>query len=116
MQIKTQRIERSARTKSLAARATERSAFNEVVRLIEASRTRALAGVNTALIDRYWSIGEHISRRIAADGWGKNTVKALAEYIRRSKPGIIGFSAQNLWRMRQFYETYHNQPKLAPLL
>jgi len=26
------------------------------------------------------------------------------------------FSAQNLWRMRQFYETYRDDPKLSPLL
>jgi hypothetical protein len=55
--------------------------FDAVLRLIDAARTRAVAAVNTALIDLYWQIGEHISRRVAVDGWGHGTVVDLAEYI-----------------------------------
>jgi predicted nuclease of restriction endonuclease-like (RecB) superfamily len=29
---------------------------------------------------------------------------------------MTGYSAANLWRMRQFYEVYRDQPKLAPLV
>ena len=36
--------------------------------------------------------------------------------IRARRPGISGFSASNLWRMRQFHDTFANQPKLAALL
>lgn len=31
-------------------------------------------------------------------------------------PGISGFSAANLWRMRLFYESYVNNEKLAPMV
>ena len=31
-------------------------------------------------------------------------------------PDIKGFSPQNIWRMRQFYETYRDKPKLSPLV
>ena len=31
-------------------------------------------------------------------------------------PGMAGFSAQNLWYMRQFYLEYHSAPKLQPLV
>ncbi len=81
-----------------------------------AARARALAAVNKELIDLYWNIGEHISRKIAADGWGQGTVEALAEHIRTRKPNARGFSASNLWRMMQFFETYRGQPELATLL
>lgn len=40
----------------------------------------------------------------------------LAIHIRRRNPGIRGFSSQNLWRMRQFFEAYRDQPKLSTLL
>ena len=90
--------------------------FDDVVRLIDAARGRAVAAVNKELIDLYWNIGEYISRKIAADGWGQGTVDVLAEYIRRRQPNARGFSARNLWRMMQFYETYRDQPTLAPLL
>ena len=84
--------------------------------MIESARDRAYRAVNTELIDRYWRVGEYISRRIAVDGWGKNTVSDLSAYIRARRPGINGFSASNLWRMRQFHDTYAGQPKLAPLV
>jgi predicted nuclease of restriction endonuclease-like (RecB) superfamily len=90
--------------------------FDEFLQLIDDARARALAAVNTTLIDLHWTLGESISRRIAADGWGQGTAKALAEHIGRRRPNAIGFSARNLWRMMQFYETYRNQPKLAPLV
>ena len=101
----------------LPARAvSHETAFRKVVAMIEAARARAFQSVNTGLIDLYWRVGEFISRRIAADGWGKNTVSDLAEFIHARRPGLSGFSASNLWRMRQFHDTYAGQPKLAPLV
>ncbi len=90
--------------------------FDAVLNLIESARTKAVAAVNTTLIDLYWRIGEHINQRIEAEGWGQGTVKQLAVYIQERQPNVRGFSASNLWRMMQFFETYHDQPKLATLL
>jgi predicted nuclease of restriction endonuclease-like (RecB) superfamily len=98
------------------AQAAAQPDFDEVLALIDASRAKAVAAVNTVLIDLYWQIGEHISRRIAASEWGEGTVKTLAEHIRLRQPTARGFSAQNLWRMRQFFETYRDSPRLSALL
>jgi predicted nuclease of restriction endonuclease-like (RecB) superfamily len=106
---------RQAGVTTIPAR-TLQANFDEVIALIEAARAQAFAAVNTALIDLYWRIGEYISQRIAADGWGEGTVEALAEHIHKRRPSISGFSARNLWRMRQFYDTYYDQPKLSPLV
>src|SRR5947209_8573738 len=92
--------------KTTALTAPSPADFEDVLRLIDAARGRAVAAVNKELIDLYWNIGEHISRKIAAEGWGQGTVEALAEHIRRRQPSARGFSSQNLWRMRQFYDTY----------
>ena len=43
--------------------------------LIDAAKARAFAAVNTALIELYWGIGQHISRKIAEEGWGQGTVE-----------------------------------------
>ena len=109
---------RSKRPPALSAlpSATEELAFSEVLEIIQDARRRALAAVNTALIDLYWRVGESISRRIGTDGWGKGTVAALAAYIQERHPGARGFSPQNLWRMRQFFDAYHDQPELSTLL
>jgi predicted nuclease of restriction endonuclease-like (RecB) superfamily len=104
----------AARTKAIARPSAK--AFDEVVDLIRRARQRAFHAVNAELIDLYWRIGEAISRRIAEDGWGQGTVAELAAHIQERDPGVRGFSPQNLWRMRQFFEAYRGQPKLSPLL
>jgi predicted nuclease of restriction endonuclease-like (RecB) superfamily len=92
------------------------TAFAEVVGLIEKARKRAYQSANTHLIDLYWQVGEYVSLKIKADGWGKGTVQELSAYIQRRQSGIRGFSPQNIWRMRQFFETYRGEPKLSTLL
>ena len=109
---------KSGRTE-IAKRASatpEHADFDAILRLIDAARARAVASVNKELIELYWTIGEQITRKIAEDGWGKGTVEDLAAYIQQRQPNARGFSAQNLWRMRQFYETYHALPELSPLV
>lgn len=91
--------------------------FAEVVKMIRQTRASVLRLANTALIDLYWKLGEHISRKIAEAEWGDGVVRQLADYIERTAPELKGFSAQNLWRMRQFYETYREaDEKLSPLV
>ena len=38
--------------------------------------------------------------------WGKAVVEQLADYVHRQEPNSVGFSKQNLWRMKQFYQTH----------
>jgi predicted nuclease of restriction endonuclease-like (RecB) superfamily len=91
-------------------------AFDEVIAIIENARERAFRAVNRELINMYWGIGEYVSRRVAESGWGKSVVKEFAEFIQSRYVGIKGFSPQNIWRMKQFYETYNGNEKLSTLL
>lgn len=104
-----------ARKKTVPRKAND-AAFDDVVSLIQQARQRAYAAVNTTLIDLYWQIGEHISEKVAAEDWGEGTVELLARYIAKRQPNARGFSARNLWRMMQFYDTYRHQPILATLV
>ena len=40
----------------------------------------------------------------------------LAAHIARTQPGLRGFTLRNLFRMRQFYETYRDDPTVTPLV
>ena len=108
------------RTKSVAAKSAStksiQTSFAEIVSLIEQARSRASAAVNAALVDLYWRVGGYLVKRIEEDGWGNRTVDDLARYIQQHQPGVRGFSAQNLWRMRQFFDAYQAQPILSPLV
>ncbi|MGV8804880.1 MAG: PDDEXK nuclease domain-containing protein [Polaromonas sp.] len=90
--------------------------FAQVLALIQAARGRAYQAVNTALIELYWQIGEHISRKISAAEWGDGVVNQLAAYIAKTQPGLRGFTRRNLFRMRQFYDTYQGDAKVSALL
>lgn len=93
------------------------SQFADVVGMIRNAKQRAYTAVNSALIDLYWQIGKYISTQVASASWGKSVVEQLADYIRNQEPNSEGFSKQNLWRMKQFYETYKDaDEKLSALL
>ena len=92
------------------------SEFAEVLGIIRAGRAKAYKAVNVALIDTYWAVGAHLSSRVAKGGWGKGVVRELSDWLLRQAPDLKGFSASNLWRMKQFYDVYADQPKLAALL
>ncbi len=91
------------------------SSFTEIVQLIATAKQRAIQAVNTSLIDLYWQVGEIISRRIASAEWGDGVVNQLAHHIAQTQPGLRGFTRANLFRMRQFYEIYQGDTKVAPL-
>ena len=103
-------------TEAIVPARPEASDFDAVIALIEAARTRALSAVNKELINLYWSIGEHLSQKIAVEGWGEGTVEILAVTIQQRYPSMTGYSARNLWRMKQLFETYQSNPALAPLV
>ena len=90
--------------------------FAEVARLIETARKQAFQAVNTTLIDLYWQVGAYISSKMESAEWGDRVVEQLAAYLTRTQPGLRGFTRPNLFRMRQFYETYRNDEKVSALL
>lgn len=92
------------------------SRFKDIIVLIKESRSYAIRAVNTELISLYWNIGEYISKKIEQSEWGESVVKELANFIHVQEPEIKGFSDKNIWRMKQFYETYKDFPKLSTML
>ena len=89
--------------------------FREILDLIASARQRAYQAVNAVLINLYWQVGEHLSRKIASTEWGEGVVDNLARHIATTQPSLRGFTRSNLLRMRQFYETYCDSPIVAPL-
>ena len=85
--------------------------------MIQHTRNEVVRLANASLIDLYWRVGRYISDKISISEWGDGVVKQLADYIERNSPEVKGFSDKNLWRMKQFYETYKDaDEKLSPLV
>ncbi len=95
---------------------TPKDDFAEITQLIASARQRAVQTVNTALIELYWQVGQIISRKIEQAEWGDGVVAQLAEHLARTQPGLRGFTRRNLFRMRQFYETYPKSEIVSAVL
>lgn len=89
--------------------------FTHIAQLIAQAKDRAYQAVNKELVSLYWHIGEYVSKQVAAKAWGKSVVQQLADFIQTTEPNVKGFSSQNIWRMKQFYETYYANPILSTL-
>ena len=83
----------------------------QVKERVRAAQYQALKAVNKELVGLYWDIGRLIAERQKSEGWGKSVVARLADDLQKEFPGIIGFSVQNLWYMRQFYLEYCDSRK-----
>jgi len=88
----------------------------EIKERIRSAQYEALKYVNKELIGLYWDIGKKIVEKQEHFGWGKSIVENLAKDLQKEHSGIKGFSAQNLWYMRQFYLNYKDNAKLQPLV
>lgn len=90
--------------------------FDEIAQIIEKARLRAMKAVTSELIQMYWEIGAFVSHKVTHSGWGKRVVSELSDFLQKKYPGAKGLSAQNIWRMKRFYEMYCNNEKLLPLV
>jgi len=95
---------------------TDLSNFNSILTMIKTAKDRILKTVNTEIIDLYWQIGKEVSEKVQNGGWGKSVVEELSNHIVANFGNIRGFSPQNIWRMKQFYETYKDSQILSALL
>ena len=83
---------------------------------IRQAQYEALKAANTELVSLYWDLGRLIMDKQSGATWGKEVVKRLSQDLQSEFPGIRGFSPQNLWKMRGFYEAYAESEKLSPLV
>jgi predicted nuclease of restriction endonuclease-like (RecB) superfamily len=90
--------------------------LRDIKERIRSAQYAALKTVNKELITLYWDIGRMIVEQQQGDTWGKSVVEQLAIDLQKEFPGIQGFSARNIWYMRNFYHTYGGNEKLQPMV
>lgn len=89
---------------------------DDIKELIHKKQYHVLQVMNEETINLYWEIGEEIYRQQEQNGWGKSIVQVVSKELQKEFPGAKGYSAANLWRMRNFYLSYRDSEKLAPLV
>lgn len=64
----------------------------------------AAKGVNRIQLATYFVVGKFVSANTRHGVWGLGALSAISEKLQRLLPGLRGFSAESLKKMRQFYE------------
>jgi len=93
-----------------------RALLVDIKEKIRSAQYAALRAVNRELIELYWDIGRLIAERQSGETWGRSVVENLAKDLQAEFPGISGFSAANLWRIKNSNDGYTGNEKLALLV
>lgn len=92
------------------------SFLTEVNGRIQNSRLQAGRAVKRELVMLYWDIGRGIVARQKGLGWGDAVVERFSSDLRAEFPDMHGFSAANVWRIRQCFEAYSGPEFLAQVV
>lgn len=103
-------------SKSISKNSDYSAFLSSIKSHIRSAKISVARQVNHGLIGLYWSIGREIVEKQKEYGWGKSVVEKLSKDLQREFPRSEGYSADNLWRMRQFYIEYHNPLILEQLV
>lgn len=80
--------------------------IKELKNRIRSAQLKATYAVNAELTKLYWEIGNSVIEKQKQAKWGSGFIVNLARDLQSEFPGMSGFSAVNLKRMRQFAENY----------
>jgi predicted nuclease of restriction endonuclease-like (RecB) superfamily len=95
---------------------TYRTFLTDIKQRIRDAQYDALKAVNKEQIQLNWDLGKMIVEKQEQLGWGKSVVEQLSKDLQEEFPGQSGWSARNLWRMRQFYFEYRQNEFLPPMV
>lgn len=90
--------------------------IKELKQKIYSAKTKAILSANRLMIELYFEIGEQIVLNQAMQGWGKSVVEEMSKDLKSEFGEKSGYSTQNLWYMRQFYNAYNDNPNLQQLV
>ena len=67
---------------------------------------KAAVQVNQAVLVFYWNLGKDIADHQFANTYGSGFFQKLSSDLRHELPDAKGFSPQNLWYIKRFYDLY----------
>ena len=88
----------------------------EIKNRYKSAQIKAAVKVNSEQLLFNWQLGRDLVLRRAEEKWGKGVVEQLSLDLQDIFPDIKGFSARNLWFMKQWYSFYSSKPETAEML
>jgi len=91
--------------------------YNEIIELVQASRSRVKKTINFEMIILYWNIGRIIKTDIMKDSRAKYGAQIVEEFSQRLTVQYgNGFSRANIFRMIKFYELMPDKEIVSSLM
>lgn len=104
---------------SIISRQPSASELMSVVATIKAailrSRYIAAKSVNKHVIALYYHVGEYIHRTVTLSNWGDGTLDKIAAVLQQELPGLRGFAASSMRKMRSFYLAWKDDFQICSL-
>jgi hypothetical protein len=88
----------------------------ELKQRYQAAQIKAAAKVNSEQLLFNWQLGRDLVIRSAEEKWGKGVVEQVSLDLQAAFPGVKGFSARNLWFMKQWFSFYSMNSGNAALI
>lgn len=85
-----------------------KQAVAEIKRAILSSQYQAAKMTNSFQLSLYFSIGKYVSENTRNKSWGSGAIDNISAQLQKELPGLRGFSAENIKKMRTFYEAWDN--------
>lgn len=82
------------------------SAVDIIKTAILQSQARAAKAVNQEQLALYYGIGRYVSANTRKKNWGQGAIETISNQLKQELPGLRGFSAPSLRKMRIFYEEW----------
>ena len=83
-------------------------AVREIKSAIVRAQSRVAANANAEMLSLYFSIGQYVSRKTATEQWGAGVIDAISHRLQQEMPGLRGFSARSIHKMRHFFEVWRD--------
>lgn len=88
--------------------------LNDIKKNINQAKIRVSSAANAELIIFYWKLGKNISEKLESSNWGNKVIDMLSSDLKNEFPDSKGFSRQNLYYTKQFYEFYSKYTIVQP--
>lgn len=92
-----------------------KDAVQTIKQAILESQSRAVKMVSGEQLSLYFGIGLYVSAHSREGYWGSGAIDAICEQLHKELPGLRGFSAENVKKMRSFAEFWGRFINRSPL-
>ena len=82
------------------------AAVKDIKLAIFQARAKAAHLANAEVLKLYFFVGGYISKKTRKAKWGSGAIDALSQQLQVELPGLRGFSASSIKRMREFFEAW----------